>query len=71
MRLISNTIDYKMAIHDLAFFNRVLHDTRGVEVSTPFFDFVFNYTPELDTTPYERVVEGQWKSKYGDGTAAS
>lgn len=60
-----------MAIHDLAFFNKVLHDTRGVEDSTPFFDFIFNYTPELDTTPYERVVEGQWKNKYGDVTAAS
>ena len=71
MNLIPNTIDYKMAIHDLAFFNKVLHDTRGVEDSAPFFDFVFNYTPELDTTPYERVVEGQWRSKYGDVTAAS
>ena len=71
MTLVSNTIDYKMAIHDLAFFNKVLHDTRGVEDSAPFFDFVFNYTPELDSTPYERVVEGQWRSKYGDVTVAS
>lgn len=61
-----------MAIHDLAFFNKVLHDTRGVEAGgAPFFDFVFNYTPELDTVPYERVVEGQWRSKFGDGAGAS
>lgn len=51
----------------------MLHDTRGVdEGGAQWFDFVFNYTPEVDTTPYERVVEGKWESKFdGDGTAAS
>ena len=68
MNLVENTLDWKMAYHDLAFLINVLHDTEGVKDEAPFFDFIFNYTDELDTHPYQRVVNGEWVKAY-DGTA--
>ena len=36
-----------------------------------FFDFVFNYTDELDERPYQRVVNGEWVRRYGGGIAVT
>ena len=65
MSLVENTVGWKMAYHDLAFLIKVLHDTEGVKDEAPFFDFIFNYTDELDERPYERVVNGEWVKRFG------
>ncbi|CAF9936683.1 hypothetical protein IMSHALPRED_010857 [Imshaugia aleurites] len=70
MNLVDNTVGWKMAYHDLAFLIKVLHDTEGVKDEAPFFDFVFNYTDELDDHPYQRIVNGEWVKTYG-GTGAT
>lgn len=70
MYLAENTVGWKMAYHDLAFLLKVLHDTEGVKDEAPFFDFVFNYTDELDDHPYQRVVNGEWVKTYS-GTAVT
>lgn len=68
--LVENSVGWKMAYHDLAFLIKVLHDTEGVKDVAPFFDFVFNYTNELDDTPYQRILNGEWVRTYS-GTAAT
>ena len=65
MNLVENSVGWKMAYHDLAFLIKVLHDTEGVKDEAPFFDFVFNYTDELEERGYQRVVNGEWVKKYG------
>ncbi|KAM0800984.1 hypothetical protein BDR22DRAFT_888998 [Usnea florida] len=65
MNLVENSVGWKMAYHDLAFLIKVLHDTEGVKDEAPFFDFVFNYTDELEKRGYQRVVNGEWVKRYG------
>ena len=71
MNLVDNSVGWKMAYHDLAFLIKVLHDTEGVKDEAPFFDFIFNYTDELDDHRYQRVVNGEWVRRYGSTAATS
>ncbi|CAD6594089.1 MAG: hypothetical protein ASARMPRED_008517 [Alectoria sarmentosa] len=71
MSLVDNTVGWKMAYHDLAFLIKVLHDTEGVKDEAPFFDFEFNYTDELGSTPYQRIMNGEWVRTYSGTTATS
>ena len=65
--LAANPIGWKMAYHDLAFLIKVLHDTQGVEKESPFFDFAFNYTPDVGRVPYARVANGEFVRSFGNG----
>lgn len=69
MTLVRNTIGHNLAIHDLAFFVKVLHDERAVQDSTAFFNFAVYCS--LDGAPAEQVADGQWGSKFGATVATA
>ncbi|KAL8836731.1 MAG: hypothetical protein Q9170_002795 [Blastenia crenularia] len=71
VRLADNGVGWTMAYHDLAFLIKMLHDTQGVEEESPFFSFLFNYTPDVDKVPYQRVANGEWVKSVGNVAAAT
>ena len=71
IKVVKNVYGWKMAIHDIAFLIKVVHEIEGVKDESQFFDFVVNYTNNLDAHPYQTVASGEWEKSDASTTAAT
>ena len=62
LKMIGNHFGWNLAIHDIAFLIKMMHEIEGVKDGSRFFDFVVNYTNESDMDTFETVAYGKWES---------